>query len=121
MNIAKSISAILATWIVLGGSPAYSAPLMLKLATIAPKDSSYHQNLEEMKQRWKKASNGAVDMTIYAGGTQGSEADTVQLMMTKNLQASLLTVIGLSEIEPATSALQNMPMAFRNLAEVDYV
>lgn len=92
-----------------------------KLATIAPRGSSYHQNLLEMGEQWRKISAGAVRLTIYPDGTQGSEADTVGLMQTRSIQASLLTVVGLAEIEPAVGALQNMPMSFRTLHEVDYL
>jgi TRAP-type C4-dicarboxylate transport system substrate-binding protein len=37
------------------------------------------------------------------------------------LQAGMLTVIGLEDIEPGAAGLQNMPMMFRSLDEVDYV
>jgi TRAP-type C4-dicarboxylate transport system substrate-binding protein len=60
-------------------------------------------------------------LTIFPGGTQGGEADTVGLMQTGNLDAGLLTAKGLSEIEPAVTALQSMPMCFHSLDEVDYV
>ncbi len=45
----------------------------------------------------------------------------VGLMQTGNLDAGLLTAMGLADIEPDVNALQNMPMAFRSLDEVDYV
>jgi TRAP-type C4-dicarboxylate transport system substrate-binding protein len=37
------------------------------------------------------------------------------------LQGALLSVVGLREIEPSISALQNMPLLFRSWDEVDYV
>jgi TRAP-type C4-dicarboxylate transport system substrate-binding protein len=37
------------------------------------------------------------------------------------LQCSLLTGVGLSELEPAVAGLQSIPMAFRDLDEVDLV
>ena len=74
-----------------------------------------------MGEKWKEVSGDTVKLTIFPGGTQGGEADMVGLMQTGNLDAGLLTTVGLSEIEPAVSALQSMPMAFRNLEEVDYV
>src|SRR5262245_5904951 len=92
-------------------------PIQIKLATIAPRGSSYHQSLMKMGEDWRKLSGGAVQLVVYPDGTQGSEADTVGLMQTRSLQASLLTVTGLSKIEPAVGALQNMPMAFRSLEE----
>jgi TRAP-type C4-dicarboxylate transport system substrate-binding protein len=37
------------------------------------------------------------------------------------LQAALLSVVGLREIEPSIAALQNLPLAFRSWEELDYV
>jgi TRAP-type C4-dicarboxylate transport system substrate-binding protein len=93
----------------------------MKMGTLAPSGSSYHRSLQAMGEKWRNATGGAVRLTIYAGGTQGSESDMVDLMQTGSLDAGLLTAVGLSEIEPGVSGLQNMPMTFRTLDEVDYV
>jgi TRAP-type transport system periplasmic protein len=45
----------------------------------------------------------------------------VRRMRIGQIQAGMLTVVGLSEIDPSVSALQNMPMMFRSLDEVNYV
>jgi TRAP-type C4-dicarboxylate transport system substrate-binding protein len=104
-----------------GGLPGAEKPIHLKLGTLAPSGSSYHKSLQAMGEKWRNATGGAVRLTIYAGGTQGSESDMVGLMQTGSLDAGLLTAVGLSEIEPGVSGLQNMPMSFRTLDEVDYV
>jgi TRAP-type transport system periplasmic protein len=95
--------------------------VLLKLGTLAPANTSYHKSLRAMAEKWRTASDGAVRLIIYPNGTLGGEADMVQLMQTHSLDAGLLTTVGLSEIEPDVYALQSMPMAFRNLDEVDYV
>ena len=48
-------------------------PIDFKLATVAPKGSSYHQNLMEMGEKWRAISGGGVKLTIFTDGTQGSE------------------------------------------------
>jgi len=106
---------------VAGGLWGAEKPINLKLGTLAPSGSSYHRSLQAMGEKWRNATGGAVRLTIYAGGTQGSESDMVGLMQTASLDAGLLTAVGLSEIEPGVSGLQNMPMSFRTLEEVDYV
>lgn len=93
----------------------------IKLATIVPTGSSYHKSLLKMRDKWRQASGGAVDVVIYEGNKAGGEAETIGLMQADQLQASLLSAVGLSEIEPAVAGLQTMPMAFRSLDEVDYV
>jgi TRAP-type transport system periplasmic protein len=95
--------------------------IKLKLGTLAPSGTSYHKSLQAMGEKWRKATDGAVQLMIFPGGTQGGEADMVGLMQTGNLDAGLLTTGGLSEIEPAALAMQVMPMFFRNLDELDYV
>jgi len=74
-----------------------------------------------MGEKWRKASDGAVQLVIFPGGTQGSEADMVGLMQTGNLDAGLLTADGISQIDRTALALQLMPLAFRSLDEVDYL
>ncbi|MEW5979882.1 MAG: TRAP transporter substrate-binding protein DctP, partial [Acidobacteriota bacterium] len=64
---------------------------------------------------------GGPGLTIYPDGVKGGEAAMVRRMRTGELQAGMLTVVGLSEIDHSVTALQNMPMVFRTLDEVDYV
>src|SRR5438477_3046929 len=93
----------------------------LRLATAAPRGTSLHQALLEMRQKWLKAPEGGADLTIYPDGAQGSEAGVVSKMRVGVIQAAMLTVVGLSEIDKSVGALQYMPMMFRNLDEVEYV
>ncbi len=123
LNLRSRLTAALALVLslVTGGLSGAQKPINLKLGTLAPSGSTYHKSLQAMGEKWRNATGGAVRLTIYAGGTQGSESDMVGLMQTGSLDAGLLTAVGLSEIEPGVSGLQNMPMSFRTLEEVDYV
>ena len=96
-------------------------PVKLKLGTLAPAGTSYHKSLLSMGEQWRKVSNGAVQLMVFPGGTQGSEGDMVGLMQTGNLDAGLLTAGGIAEIDLSALALQIMPKCFRSLDEVDYV
>ncbi len=93
----------------------------LKLGTLAPVGTSYHKSLMAMAETWRKESGGAVDLNIFAGGKLGGEAEMVGLMQVNSLQAAMLTAVGLAEIESGVTGLQNIPMGFHTLAEVDYV
>jgi len=93
----------------------------IRLGTLVPKGSSYHRALQEMGERWRKAQGGGATFTIFADGTQGGEADMVRRMRVGQLNAGLLSVIGLLEIDRSVMALQYMPMVYRNWDEVDYV
>ena len=103
------------------GLHAAEKTIRIKLGTLAPAGTSYHKSLQAMGEKWRKVTDGAVQLVIFPGGTQGSEADMVGLMQTGNLDAGLLTTGGLAEIDPAALAMQVMPMFFRNLDELDYV
>jgi TRAP-type transport system periplasmic protein len=103
------------------GLRAAEKTIRLKLGTLAPTGTSYHKAVQAMGEKWRKASDGAVQLVIFPGGTQGSEADMVGLMQTGNLDAAMITAEGLSQIDPSALALEVMPLAFRNLDEVDYL
>jgi TRAP-type C4-dicarboxylate transport system substrate-binding protein len=96
-------------------------PVKVRLGTLAPRGSSYYKHLQAMGEKWRSAPGGGVALTIYPDGTMGSEADMVRRMRLGQLQAGMLTAAGLSEIEPAVTGLQMMPMMFRTLDEVDYI
>jgi TRAP-type C4-dicarboxylate transport system substrate-binding protein len=51
----------------------------------------------------------------------GGEGEMVRKMRVKQLQSGLLTVAGLEQIDPGVTALQNLPLVFRDLEEVAVV
>ena len=114
---------ILAAGLCLAGSPmeALAAKQVIKLTTLAPRGSSYHRSLQRMGESWRNSSDGSIELRVYAGGIQGGEAAMVERMWIHQAHAGLLTATGLELIEPAVAGLQNMPMMFRSLDEVDYV
>lgn len=92
----------------------------IKLGTLAPEGSPWHEILRDMAEGWKAASDGKVTLRIYAGGVAGDEPDMVRKMRIGQLHAAALTGSGLSRIAPEIQALQ-MPMMLRSDAELDYV
>jgi TRAP-type C4-dicarboxylate transport system substrate-binding protein len=94
---------------------------ILRLGTLAPRDTSYHHILQEMGTAWEHQTNGGVTLKIYPDGTMGGETAMVQRMRVGQLQAAMLTVGGISEIDPAIGALQKMPLVYRSLEEAEYV
>lgn len=110
-----------AVLLAMGFSSSALAQTKIRLATMVPSGTSYHHSLQAMGEKWKKASNGAVSLTIYADGVMGSEDDIVRRMRVGQLQAAVLTVAGLSDIDPSVGALQKMPLVYRSLEEAAYV
>jgi len=95
--------------------------ITVSLGTLAPEGTTYHRSLLEMREQWRKAPGGGVNIRIYGGGKMGGEAKMVSQLRLGSLDAALLTVNGLSDIDMAVTGLQSMPMMFRTLGEVDYI
>jgi len=93
----------------------------LKIATVAPKGSIYHRVLQDMGEKWRAAEGPNARFIVYTDSAQGPEAETVRRMRIGQLQASMLSIVGLSEIDDSVSALQKIPLMFRSWDEVDYV
>ncbi len=93
----------------------------IRMATLAPKGSSFHQSLQMMGQKWRQAPDGGATLTIYTDGTMGSEYDVIRRLRIGQLQAAMLTVVGLSAIDESIHALEYMPMMFRSLEEMEHV
>ena len=78
-----------------------AAPITIKLATLAPANTTWHKALLDMGDSWMKTTEGRVKMTVYAGGTQGDESSTLRMMRpgVDTLQAGLYTAGGLAQID----------------------
>jgi len=96
------------------------APARIRLGTLVPQGSSYHRILQDMGEKWKAATNGQVQLTIYAG-TMGSELELVRRMRAGQLQTAMISTTGLASIDRGVTSLQTIPMMFRTLDELDYV
>jgi TRAP-type C4-dicarboxylate transport system substrate-binding protein len=96
-------------------------PVRVKVGTLAPKGSIYHRVLQEMGESFRAASGNGSAFTIYTDGSQGSEADVVRRMRIGQLNAAMMTVVGLTEIDASAGVLQKMPLLFRSWDEVEYL
>jgi TRAP-type C4-dicarboxylate transport system substrate-binding protein len=84
--------------------------ITVKLGTLAPAGSNWHEILKDMAERWSQAS-GKVKLRIYPGGTQGSESEMIRKMAVGQLQAAAVTSVGLHDIVPEPQALA-VPLMF---------
>lgn len=94
--------------------------IVIRLGSLAPKNSRWHQLLLQIGDEWKKASDGKVQLRVYAGGEQGDEPEMVQKMRIGALQAVAISGAGLSGIDASTSALQ-IPMMYDSWQQLDSV
>jgi TRAP-type C4-dicarboxylate transport system substrate-binding protein len=91
--------------------------VQIKLGTLAPNGSTWHELLKEMAVRWGEASKDGVKLRIYAGGTQGNEGEMVRKMAVGQLQGAAVTTVGLHDIAAEPQAL-TVPLMFDSAAEL---
>ncbi len=105
--------------VLLAASSTSEAAVVIKLATVAPKDSVWHEHLKKIDQRWQSATGGEVKLRIYAG-TLGDEDDILRRIRVGQLDAGTISTAGLSSIHKATQAM-HIPLAFNSNEEMEYV
>jgi TRAP-type C4-dicarboxylate transport system substrate-binding protein len=116
--ISRTCLSLLAT---LGLSAAASAqPVTVKMATLVPDGSSWHQILKETAESWKQISGGRVIVKLYAGGVAGDDPDVVRKMRLGTLNAGVLTSVGIGEVDRSVYALA-IPMMYDSYDEVYWV
>jgi len=92
----------------------------IKLGTLAPQGSTWHQLLISMAQDFAKASEGKVELKVYAGGTQGNEGEMIRKISIGQLHAASITAIGMREITPEPQ-VEDAPFMIDSYEEYDYV
>ena len=103
------------------GASALASDKPLRIGTLAPKNSLYHRQLLEIGEAWRQAQGGNAKYVVFPDGSQGGEAELARRMRIGQLQGALLSIVGLSEIEPSINALQSIPLLFKTWDEVDHV
>ncbi len=93
------------------------APIVVRMATLVPDGSSWHQVLKETAAQWKSLSGGRVVVRLFPGGVAGDDPDVVRKMRLRSLNAAVLTSVGVAEVDRAVYAL-SIPMAYDSYEEV---
>lgn len=96
------------------------SPILVRMATLVPKDSTWELILKETGERWNKASSGRVTVRLFAGGVKGDDPEVVRQMRLGAIDAAVLTIVGVAEIDKSVYAL-GVPMMYSSYEELDYV
>lgn len=91
----------------------------LRIATVAPAGSAFHKRLQALGAEWARGPGG-VTINIYPG-TQGGELQIVRRMRIGQIQGAMLSSVGLGQLDRSVTALQFMPLMFRDWNDVDRV
>ena len=101
-------------------SPAAAARKELRIATVAPAGSAFHKRLQSLGAEWARGPGGGVAINIYPG-TQGGELQIVRRMRVGQIQGAMLSSVGLGQLDKSVTALQFMPLMFKDWEDVDRV
>lgn len=123
----KRILAIVGTMMLAGTSLAFlksnsqrPPEFVLKFATIAPEGTPWSEQVQALKQRIEKESNGRIEFRIYLSGQLGGEVETLRGMLRGRTQGWGGSTGALaSVIEPLQ--LVEFPYLFKSEAEADYI
>ncbi len=92
----------------------------IKLATLAPENSTLMKIFREMDAELRRETGGRVGFTFFSGFALGDERDVFRKMRIGLVQAATFTATFLNDLSPEMRALQ-VPFLFDNYQEVDYV
>ncbi len=109
---------LLVVLLTLSAPPARGDAVTVKLGTLAPAGSAWHDALKDMARRWEEASGGLVKLRVYAGGVQGDEGDMIRKLSVGQLQAVAVSNVGLHDVVTEPQAFST-PLLFRNDAEME--
>jgi TRAP-type C4-dicarboxylate transport system substrate-binding protein len=117
-------AAAAAGFVTLQGRTPQTSQVNIKVATLAPQGTPWYQIIQDMGEKWRKASGGKIALSIYPGGTLGDEAAMINAMRrggpTQGIKVAAVTTIGLETIARECSAL-SIPLLFQSNEELDYV
>jgi TRAP-type C4-dicarboxylate transport system substrate-binding protein len=106
--------------------PCASAPsraaemTLIKVATLAPKNSPFLRTFEEMDQSIRQLSGGAVGFQVYSSGVAGDESEVLRKMKVGQLDSGMVTSDGLGLMVPEVNVLR-APGVIRNYAQLEAV
>ncbi len=108
----------LLAWLLVPMAAVPAEPVTIKLGTLAPAGSAWHEALKELAARWEEASGGQVKLRIYAGGAQGDEGDMVRKLRIGQLQAAAISNVGMHDVVREPQAFST-PLLFKDDAEME--
>ena len=92
----------------------------IKLATMAPENSSLMKIFREMNSELKQKTAGRVGFKLFSGFALGDERDVFRKLRIGLIHAAAFSSTFLNTINPDLRTLQ-VPFLFNNYEEVDYV
>lgn len=96
------------------------AAIEIKIGSVAPERSPWHNALLKLTRDWETMTGGQVKVRVYPGGIAGSEPDMIRKVRLGVLQGAVLTNMGMMQVERSVLVL-NLPFLFSSDEEFNYV
>jgi TRAP-type C4-dicarboxylate transport system substrate-binding protein len=104
-----------------GGKVATAAETQfLRIATLAPRDSDLAKAFLKLDKSLRTATNNGWGVRLYPGGVAGDESDVIRKIKIGQMDASLITSVGLSQIVRETTIL-TLPGVIKSYAQLEAV
>jgi len=100
--------------------PALLVAQSFRMASLAPAGSVWDNNIKQMGAEWQQVSDGRVRLNVFAGGQLGDDRKVVALLRQGRPEAAVLTIDGLSRIDPAFAVLA-LPFFYESYDELNAV
>ncbi len=120
--IALGLMSVLAIGAYNHNADAADAEFTIKFGTVAPVGTPWAAQLEEIKRRVEKESDGRIKFKLYLGGTLGGEVEMVRSLRRNRIQGWGGSTAALAE-GAGLDAFQvfDLPFMFQSDAEADFV
>jgi len=92
----------------------------LKIATLAPGGSTWMKTMKQAAQEVAEKTSNRVKFKFYPGGVMGDDSSVLKKMRIGQLHGGVMASGSVEKFYP-DSQIYNLPMAFKNYSEIDYV
>jgi len=92
----------------------------IRMASPVPENTPWGRMFNELSEDFRRITNGQVELIVFHGGVAGNEKDVVRNLRLNQLQAAVLSTLGLFEIAPEVLTL-SCPFLIRDDYELDLV
>jgi TRAP-type C4-dicarboxylate transport system substrate-binding protein len=94
--------------------------ITIKMASPIPENTPWGHFFNQLASDWNKITNGEVELIVYHNGVAGNESTVVRSLKLNQIQAAVLSTLGLYEISPEIMTL-SCPFLIRNDDELDLI
>jgi TRAP-type C4-dicarboxylate transport system substrate-binding protein len=94
--------------------------ITIKLASLVPENTPRGAAINRMSAAWAEATGGEVQRVVYLNGVAGDEAEVLRKLRMNQIQAAVVTSIGLNSVTPEVMTV-SYPFLIRSNDELEAV